>query len=79
MFIRFLREQGVVAVEQRLILSERWPLLKQFRQWMLQHRGVTHSTMDGYERYVADFIEALGVVPAHYSAAAVARLCDQAL
>ena len=70
-FIRFLREQGVLAVEQRPILSERWPLLKQFRQWMLQHRGVTPSTMDGYERYVADFIEALGVVPAHYSAAAV--------
>ena len=38
---------------------------------MLQHRGVTHSTMDGYERYAADLIEALGVVPAHYSAAAV--------
>ena len=71
LLIRFLREQGVVAVEQRLILSERWPLLKQFRQWMLQHRGVTHSTMDSYERCVADFIEALGAVPAHYSAAAV--------
>ena len=71
LLIRFLREQGVLAVEQRLILSERWPLLKQFRQWMLQHRGVTHSTMDGYERYAADLIEALGVVPAHYSAAAV--------
>ena len=38
-FIRFLREQGVLAVEQRPILSERWPLLKQFRQWILQHRA----------------------------------------
>ena len=71
-FIRFLRERGIVAAARKpLPPSERWPLLKQFRQWMLQHRGVTHSTMDGYERYVADFIEALGVVPAHYSAAAV--------
>ena len=71
-FIRFLRERGVLQVAQQpLPPSERWPLLKQFRQWMLQHRGVTHHTMDGYERYVADFIEALGVVPEHYSAAAV--------
>ena len=71
-FIRFLRERGVLAVAQQpLPPSERWPLLKQFRQWTLQHRGVTHSTMDGYERYVADFVEALGVVPAHYSAVAV--------
>ena len=38
-FIRFLREQGVLAAEQPLILSERWPLLKQFRKWTLQHRA----------------------------------------
>ena len=70
-FIRFLREQGVLAAEQPLILSDRWPLLKQFRKWTLQHQGVRYSTLDRYERYVADFIEALGVVPANYSAAAV--------
>ncbi len=71
-FIRFLRERGVLAVAQQpLPPSERWPLLKQFRKWTLQHQGVTHSTMDRYECYVADFVEALGVVPANYSAAAV--------
>ena len=70
--IRFLRERAVVAAAQQpLPPSERWPLLKQFRKWMLQHQGVTPSTMERYERYTADFIEALGVVPAHYSAAAV--------
>ena len=70
--IRFLRERGVVAAAQQpLTPSERWPLLKQFRTWMLEHNGVTPSTMERYERYAADFVEALGVVPAHYSAAAV--------
>ena len=38
---------------------------------MLEHQGVRPSTMERYERYAADFVEALGVVPAHYSAAAV--------
>ena len=70
-FIRFLREQGVLAAEQPLILSERWPLLKQFRKWMLRHQGVTNHTLERNERYAADFIEALGVVPANYSAASV--------
>ena len=71
-FIRFLRERGVVAVgQQPLSPSERWPLLKQFRNWMLQHQGVKCSTMERNQRYAADFIEALGAVPANYSAAAV--------
>ena len=70
--IRFLRERGVLAAAQPpLSPHERWPLLKQFRQWTRQHRGVTNGTMDRYECYVADFIKALGVVPANYSAAAV--------
>ena len=70
--IRFLRERGVLAAAQQpLPPSERWPLLKQFRKWMLQHQGVTYSTMERYERYAADFVEALGAVPANYSAAAV--------
>ena len=71
-FIRFLRERGVVAVgQQPLSPSERWPLLKQFRNWMLQHQGVKCGTMERYERYAADCIDALGVVPANYSAASV--------
>ena len=70
-FIKFLREQGVLAAEQPLILSERWPLLKQFRKWMLHHQGVTHHTMEGYERSVVDFIVACGVDPSSYSAASV--------
>ena len=70
--IRFLRERGIVAaVRQPLPLSERWPLLKDFRRWLLQHQGVTDLTIERYERYAADFIIACGVDPSSYSAASV--------
>ena len=70
--IRFLRERGVLAAaRQPLPLSERWPLLTEFRKWMLQHQGVTDGTIERYERYVADFIVASGVDPSSYSAASV--------
>ena len=71
-FIRFLREQGVLAAAQQpLTPSERWPILKRFRSWTLQHRGVAHTTMANYEHRVADFIAACGVAPASYDAASV--------
>lgn len=71
-FIRFLREQGVLAAgQQPLSPSERWPILKSFRSWTLQHRGVAHTTMANYEHRVADFIAACGAVPASYNAASV--------
>ena len=69
-FIEFLRERGVLAAaRQPLQPSERWPLLKQFRKWMLHHQGVTHHTMERYERSVVDFIVACGADPSSYSAA----------
>ena len=71
-FIEFLRERGVLAAaRQPLQPSERWPLLKQFRKWMLHHQGVTHHTMERYERSVVDFIVACGADPSSYSAASV--------
>ena len=70
--IRFLRERGVLAAARRpLRPSERWPLLKRFRQWMTERHGVTAGTMERYESYVVDFIVACGVDPASYSAASV--------
>ena len=70
--IRFLGERGVLAAAQQPPpLSERWPLLKDYRNWMLQHQGVTDDTIERYQRYAADFIVAWGVDPSSYSAASV--------
>ena len=69
--IRFLRERGIVAAVRPLALSERWPLLKEFRRWLQQHQGVTEITIERYERYAADFIIACGVDPSSYSATSV--------
>ena len=78
--IRFLRERGVLAAaEQPMAPHERWPLLKRFRDWMIERQGVAAVTMEGYQRYVVDFIVSCGVDPSSYSATSVrdfmARRC----
>ena len=50
---------------------ERWPLLKRFRDWMIERQGVAAGTMEGYQRYVVDFIAAYGVDPSSYNATSV--------
>ena len=70
--IRFLRERGVLAAaEQPMAPHERWPLLKRFRDWMIERQGVAAGTMEGYQRYVVDFIAAYGVDPSSYNATSV--------
>ena len=70
--IRFLRERGVLgAAQQPLSPHERWPLLKRFRDWMTEHQGVAVGTVEGYQRYVADFIAGCGADPSSYSATSV--------
>ena len=72
LFIRFLQEQGVLAAtRQPLSRCERWPLLRKFRTWTLQHQGVRQSTMARYEGYVADFVTVVGDAPATYGAGEV--------
>ena len=70
--IQFLRKRGVLAPAPRpLSPHERWPLLQRFRDWMIEHHGVTAATLEGYQRYVVDFVVACGVDPSSYSAASV--------
>ena len=70
-FIRFLREQGVVPLPAPVSAVERWPLLEEFRSLMRQHRGVTETTLDIYQIVLVDLLEALGDDPSSYTAEAV--------
>jgi len=72
LFIRFLRERGVLAVpEEPPSPRERWPILAEFRAWTLHHRGVTHTTMDVYEDVVTDLVAELGPVATSYTAESI--------
>ena len=69
LFLRFLREQGVVPpLEPPPSPSDRWPLLGAFRTWMRQHRGLTATTLDVYQRPLVGLLEALGDAPCAYTA-----------
>ena len=70
-FIRFLREQGVVPLPVLKSPVERWPLLGEFRSLMHQHRGVTESTLDTYQVVLVDLLDALGDDPSAYTAVAL--------
>lgn len=67
-FLSYLREKGVIApampappVPQFAAISE------QFADWMLQHRGVTHSTAHLYQVALRPFLAKLGENPATYA------------
>lgn len=70
-FIRFLREQGVVPLPALTSPMERWPLLGEFRSLMRQHRGLTESTLDTYQIILVDLLEVLGDDPGAYTAEAL--------
>jgi site-specific recombinase XerD len=70
-FIRFLREQGIVPLPALTSPVERWPLLGEFRSLMCQHRGVTEATLNTYQIVLVDLLEALGDDPSAYTAAAL--------
>jgi len=72
MYIRFLQEQGVVPPSVIAPApSDRWPILGAFRSWMRQHRGLTESTLDAYQRVLLGFVEKLGEDPGQYTAEAL--------
>ena len=77
LFIRFLRERGVLPQPAHISLIERWPLLGEFRSLMRQHRGVTETTLDVYQIVLVDLFEALGDDPSTYTAEALRRFVLQ--
>jgi site-specific recombinase XerD len=78
-FVDYLRQLGVVAERPRSPKPKVPAILTGFRQWMLQHRGVTESTISRYERMVSRMLPELGNEPEHYDAALVRRVLLQAV
>lgn len=71
-FVRYLREQGVLPEAPRAQTPlEKWPTLAAFRAFMRHERGVLDSTLDHYQGTLVLFLEKLGADPAGYSAQAV--------
>jgi site-specific recombinase XerD len=72
LYIRFLQEQGVVPPPLAAPApTDRWPMLGTFRSWMRQHRGLTETTLDAYQRVILGLVERLGEDPAQYTAEAL--------
>jgi integrase/recombinase XerD len=71
-FIRFLQRQGELplAATPPSVL-DRWPLLREFRSWMGQHRGLTATTLDVYQGILVGLMDALGDDARTYSAEAL--------
>lgn len=68
-FIRFLRERGVLPVPAVApSATERWPLLGEFRSWMCTNRGLTETSLDVYEGILIGLLDDLGDDPRTYSA-----------
>lgn len=72
LFIRFLQSHGALALPiAPPPLSERWPILAEFRLWMRRNRGLTETTIDVYQYTLVALLEALGAEPGTYSAEAL--------
>jgi integrase/recombinase XerD len=59
-FIRFLQQQGELPTPVTPSVDEVWPVLGAFRSWMRQHRGLTETTLDAYQRVLVGLLQALG-------------------
>lgn len=66
LFLRFLRERGTIQAAADSSISP-YPLVVDFRAWMLEHRGVTNTTLDVYQRVLDEFIASVGSDPHRYS------------
>jgi len=72
LFIRYLREQGVLpSAPKPPSPTERWPVLAAFRTWIRSQRGVADSTLDTYQTTLVDLLKALGDDPKAFTAHAV--------
>lgn len=71
-FMRFLREQDVIPqIVAPPSPSECWPLLRKFRLWTHQHRGLKETSLDAYGGILAGLCETLGDDPRTYTSEAL--------
>jgi site-specific recombinase XerD len=72
--IRFLREQGILPAEPTgPSAPERHPILIDFREWMVRHRGVAPTTLEQYQRTVVELLDRLGGEPRTWTAPVLRR------
>jgi site-specific recombinase XerD len=72
LFIRFLREQGLLPPPATPASPlDLWPVIRAFRLWMRQHRGLTETTLDVYQPIIAELLAALGSDTHLYTAEAL--------
>jgi integrase/recombinase XerD len=72
LFIRYLRKQGVLPQPApRPSPADLWPILGEFRSWMRQHRGLTDTSLDIYQRKLVGLLDTLGSDPQIYTAEAL--------
>lgn len=70
LFTTFLIERGVsrpFPVKPALIV--RYPLLAEFNEWMIRHKGLRDSSLKVYDTVLATLLEKLGTDPSTYTAA----------
>jgi len=68
LFLAYLRQQGITQVPAEKSQHRR-PTVDGFLSWMRLHRGVTETTLDGYERVLSKVVARLGSDPRRYDAA----------
>ena len=72
MFIRYLQHKGKLPLPVTpASASELWPVLGEFRAWMLQHRGLTEATLDVYQGVLVGLLETIGDDARAYSTEAL--------
>jgi site-specific recombinase XerD len=77
-FVDYLRSVGAVPSIPPPPAHTIPDVLIEFREWMIQHRGLAEPTMKRYERLVSSMLPALGDDPSRYDAALIRRvLLDQ--
>jgi integrase/recombinase XerD len=76
-FIDYLQQNAVISMTTSPKIEP--PLsLREFRDWLLNHRGLALASVNRHERLMARMLPALGAEPAEYNAASVkAVLLDQ--
>jgi integrase/recombinase XerD len=68
LFIRFLQNEGALPLPVTgPSITDRWPVLGDFRLWMRQHRGLTETTLDVYQGILVSLLDVLGDDAGAYS------------
>lgn len=71
-FLGYLHSEGFADIAFFKQQDKQFPAcIDGFRHWLIQHRGVSQSTLDKYSRGALDLINTLGPDTAHYNAQAL--------